>query len=236
MFDLDYSWLADPTYQSWLFKGIWTTVQLAFVSSLFALLIGIVGAFVLTLRIGWINAILGFLIEVFRNTPPLLQMLFFYFTLSSIGLYVTDPTSGVRVPLLDAFACAAVSLSLFGGALCIEAFRSGLDAVPKTTVEAARSLGYGRMALMTSIQLPIAFRICLAPLTNIMINQFKTTSQASIIAVPELMYAAGQIYSDTFRTMEVMLLVLLIYVSSVSVLTFLLRRLELRLAYPGYGA
>ena len=236
MFDLDYSWLADPTYQSWLFKGIWTTVQLAFVSSLFALLIGIVGAFVLTLRIGWINAILGFLIEVFRNTPPLLQMLFFYFTLSSIGLYVTDPTSGVRVPLLDAFACAAVWLSLFGGALCIEAFRSGLDAVPKTTVEAARSLGYGRMALMTGIQLPIAFRICLAPLTNIMINQFKTTSQASIIAVPELMYAAGQIYSDTFRTMEVMLLVLLIYVSSVSVLTFLLRRLELRLAYPGYGA
>ena len=149
MFDLDYSWLADPTYQSWLIKGIWTTVQLAFVSSLFALLIGIVGAFVLTLRIGWVNAILSFLIEVFRNTPPLLQMLFFYFTLSSIGLYVTDPTSGVRVPLLDAFACAAVSLSLFGGALCIEAFRSGLDAVPKTTVEAARSLGYGRMALMT---------------------------------------------------------------------------------------
>ena len=235
MLELDYGWLADPTYQAWLLEGIWTTFKLAFLSSFFALAIGIAGAFLGTFRNDWLDEFISLFIEVFRNTPPLLQMLFFYFTLSSIGLYSVDPVSGSRVPLLDAFACAAISLSLFGGALCIEAFRSGLEAVPRTTLEAARSLGYGRFATLVHVQLPIAARICLAPLTNILINQFKTTSQASIIAVPELMYAAGQIYSDTFRTLEVMLLVLMIYVGCVSVLTALLHRAERWLSYPGYG-
>ncbi|MGQ4274696.1 amino acid ABC transporter permease [Terrihabitans sp. B22-R8] len=235
MFGLDYSWLSDPTYQNWLLVGVWTTIKLAFVSSLFALIIGIACAFLMTLKIAPLSAAITFFVEVFRNTPPLLQMLFFYFTLSSIGLSYTDAETGVKMPLLDAFSCGAVSLSLFGGALCIEAFRSGLEAVPRTTLEAARSLGYGRFALLRSIQLPIAFRVCLAPLSNILINQFKTTSQASIIAVPELMYAAGQIYNDTFRTFEVMLLVLIIYVSLVSLLAAVLRRSEGWMSYPGYG-
>jgi polar amino acid transport system permease protein len=235
MFDLNYSWLADPTYQRWLLTGLWTTIKLAFVSSVLGLAIGVLGAFVLTLRNQVFDAVIRFLIELFRNTPPLLQMLFFYFTLSEIGMTTIDKASGVQVPLLNAFDCAVVSLSLFGGALCIEAFRSGMEAVPKNTIEAARSLGYGRWALLTHVQLPIAARISMAPLTNILINQFKTTSQASVIAVPELMYAAGQIYSDTLLTFEVMLLVLIIYVSFVSVLAAVLRRMESALAYPGYG-
>ena len=68
-----------------------------------------------------------------------------------------------------------------------------------------------------------------------MTNQFKTTSQASVITVPELMYYAGQIYNDTFRTLEVMLLVLVIYVVLVSLLAWGMMRIEAALRFPGYG-
>ncbi|MNE16064.1 hypothetical protein D3C80_1089930 [compost metagenome] len=56
-----------------------------------------------------------------------------------------------------------------------------------------------------------------------------------MIAVPELMYYAGQIYNDNFRTLEVMVLVLAIYVSLVSVLTYAMAKLEAWMAFPGYG-
>ncbi|PMR76532.1 amino acid ABC transporter permease [Billgrantia endophytica] len=235
MFGLDYSWLGDPVYQRWLVDGVWVTLQLALVSSLAAVAIGLVGALGQTLRLWWLDACIELFVEIFRNTPPLLQMLFFYFTLTQIGFTVTDPVTGLQHPLLSAFVSAAISLSLFGGALCIEAFRSGLDAVPKATLEAARSLGYTRLGLFRRVQAPIAARVCLPSLTNILTNLFKTTSQASVITVPELMYAAGQVYSDTFRTLEMMLMVLLVYVTLVSLLAWALTLAERLLAYPGYG-
>lgn len=235
MFGLDYSWLLDPTYQQWLLQGVVQTLELAALSSVIAIVIGLAGALGLTFKIAWLDALIELFVELFRNTPPLLQMLFFYFTLTQIGFTAPDPVTGLQVPLVSAFASATVSLSLFGGALCIEAFRSGFDAVPKATLEAARSLGYSRWGLFVHVQAPIASRICLPPLTNVLTNLFKTTSQASVITVPELMYAAGQIYNDTFRTLEVMLLVLLIYVVLVSLLVWFIGWVERRLAYPGYG-
>jgi polar amino acid transport system permease protein len=232
---LDYSWLADPAYQQWLLTGVVNTLKLAALSSSAAVLIGLLGAFGLTLRIFWLDALIELFVEVFRNTPPLLQMLFAYFTLSTLGLRVIDPSTQLPVPLLSAFACAATSLSLFGGALAIEAFRSGIDTMPRSIIDAARSLGYSRWTRFWRIEAPIAVRICLPALTNILTNLFKTTSQASVITVPELMYYAGQIYNDTFRTLEVMILVLVIYVTLVSLLAFAMARLETVLAFPGYG-
>lgn len=235
MAGLDYTWLLDPVYQQWLLKGVGITIELAVISSLFAIVIGLVATLGLTLRVAWLDALIELFVELFRNTPPLLQMLFFYFTLTQLGFTVEDPITGLQKPLFSAFASACVSLSLFGGALCVEAFRSGIEAVPKATLEAARALGYTRFGLFRHVQVPIASRVCLPALTNVLTNLFKTTSQSSVITVPELMYAAGQIYNDTFRTLEVMLLVLVIYVVLVSLLAWGLSRLERLFAYPGYG-
>lgn len=235
MLGLDFSWLGDATYQRWLLVGVTNTIELAAISSVAAVIIGMLGALALTLRIFWVEAIVELFVEFFRNTPPLLQMLFAYFTLSTLGLKVTDPATGLSVPLLSAFACAAISLSLFGGALAIEAFRSGIETMPRAIIEAARSLGYSRWSRFWRVEAPIATRICLPALTNILTNLFKTTSQASVITVPELMYYAGQIYNDNLRTLEVMLLILVIYVALVSVITFAMSRLERWMAFPGYG-
>lgn len=235
MSGLDFSWLGDPAYQQWLLVGVTNTIELAAISSVAAIIIGMLGALALTLRIFWVEALVELFVEFFRNTPPLLQMLFAYFTLSTLGLKVTDPATGLSMPLLSAFACAAISLSLFGGALAIEAFRSGIETMPRAIIEAARSLGYSRWSRFWRVEAPVATRICLPALTNILTNLFKTTSQASVITVPELMYYAGQIYNDNLRTLEVMLLILAIYVALVSVITFAMSRLERWMAFPGYG-
>lgn len=231
---LDFTWLRDPLYQRWLLEGVGETIVLAAVSSILAVLIGMAGTFALLAKNRFLDALISSFVELFRNTPPLLQMLFLYFTLTQIGFTVRN-AAGEQVPLLNAWSCASLSLSLFGGALCIEAFRSGFDAIPRATIEAARSLGYSRFALFRRVQLPIASRVCLPGLTNIITNLFKTTAQASIITVPELMYYATQIYNENFRTLEVMLLVLVIYVVLVSIISVGMGRLEKMLAYPGYG-
>jgi polar amino acid transport system permease protein len=236
MFGLDYTWLSQPTYQSWLLEGLQNTLLLAATSSAFAVVIGLSGALVLSWRVPVASQIVRWGVELFRNTPPLLQMLFLYFALTQLGLTVTDPETGRRIPLLNSFACATFSLSLFGGASCIEVFRGGIDAVPRMTVEAARSLGYTRIGLFHHVQLPIAFRVCMPALVNVLVNLIKTTAEASVIAVPELMYYAGQIYNDNFLTLEVMLFVLITYVAIVSLAAFGLRRVEHALAYPGYGS
>lgn len=216
---LDFTWLADPLYRRWLLEGLGNTLSLALVSSVMAVAIGLVGAFLLLPGHRLTSAAVRLYVELFRNTPPLLP-----------------GAGGAPEPLLSGYACAAISLSVFGGALAVEAWRSGFEAVPTATTEAGRSLGYTRLALIRRVQLPIAARICLPALTNILTNLFKTTSQASIITVPELLYYAGQIYTENFRTPEVMLLVLLVYVTLVTAVALGMNRIERALRFPGYGA
>ena len=81
-------------------------------------------------------------IQFFRNTPPLVQLYFFYFALGSY-LRMTSP-SGIEVPVITNFTWAVICLSLYAGAFNVEIFRAGIEAVPKETAEAAEALGYNR--------------------------------------------------------------------------------------------
>ena len=161
--------------------------------------------------------------------------LFLFFVLANFLPKIYDPSTGGERPLLGSFASAAIALSLFAGAFNIEIFRSGIDAVPKTMVEACESLGYSRRQCFIQVILPLAFRICLPALNNNLINLIKTTTLASAIATPELLYYAGQIYADNFATLEVMLLIWVVYVALVGLLVAFMHWWEEKLRIPGYG-
>ena len=108
-------------------------------------------------------------------------------------------------------AWAVVSLSFFAGAFNVEIFRSGIEAVPRTTVEAAESLGFSRLqGLPVSSCLPLAFRISLPALNNNLVNLVKTTTLAYAIAVPEMLYVPSQIWSDELNVPEMMNVLLLL--------------------------
>ena len=130
---------------------------------------------------------------------------------------------------------AIISLSLFAGAFNIEIFRSGIEAIPKATVEAGTSLGLSRWQIYRLVMLPMAIRVCLPALGNNLVNLVKTTNLAYAIAVPELLYVSKQIWSDSTNVREMMFFVLFAYLFLVFVLVGILHVIERRLAIPGFG-
>jgi polar amino acid transport system permease protein len=171
-------------------------------------------------------------IQFFRNTPPLVQLYFFYFALGSY-LRMTN-AAGLEVPIVTNFAWAAICLSLYAGAFNVEIFRAGIEAVPRETVEAAEALGYSRLRAYLHVILPLAFRISLPALNNNLVNLVKTTTIAYAIAVPEMLYVANQIWSDELNVTEMMNVLLVIYVALVGVVVYVMGRWERAMRIPGY--
>jgi polar amino acid transport system permease protein len=225
----------DPFDRARFLHGIVVTVELAGICVVFSVIVGIMGAWLQGSTLVWTRRCVQGYIQLFRNTPPLVQMYFFYFGLSSVLPTVTN-SFGMNEPLISGFVWACISLTFFAGAFNVEIFRSGVEAVPAETVEAAEALGYTRLRAYIHVVLPLAVRVCLPALNNNLVNLVKTTTLAYAIAVPELLYASSQIWSESFNVLEMMTLLLVVYVALVGLLVFAMKQLERALRRPGLGA
>ena len=215
-------------------SGFLMTAWLSAICVVLSVLIGMVGAWLQGSRLRAIRSIVHWYIQFFRNTPPLVQLYFFYFGIGS--LLNSADASGRTVPLISNVTWAVVSLSFFAGAFNVEIFRSGVEAVPKTTLEAAESLGFSRLRAYVLIVLPLAFRISLPALTNNLVNLVKTTTLAYAIAVPEMLYVSSQIWSDELNVPEMMNVLLVCYFVLVGCLVYVMHRWERAVRVPGFGA
>src|SRR5215470_8190055 len=213
-------------------NGFLTSVRLMALCIVASVSIGVLGAFVQRSRLRLVRVVVAAYIQFFRNTPPLVQLYFFYFALGSY-LRVTSDV-GLPAPLVSSFTWAAIGLSLYAGAFNVEIFRAGIEAVPDETVEAAEALGYSRLQAYVHVILPLAFRISLPALNNNLVNLVKTTTIAYAIAVPEMLYVANQIWSDELNVPEMMNVLLVIYVSLVGLLVLVMARWERAMRVPGY--
>lgn len=209
--------------------GFLTTVMLSVVCILLSLVIGVVGAWIQGSRFRVARTIVYWYIQAFRNTPPLVQLYFFYFGLGSVI------TAASGHPIVSNVAWAIVSLSFFAGAFNVEIFRSGIEAVPRTTIEAAESLGFSRLSTYLRIVFPLAFRISLPALNNNLVNLVKTTTLAYAIAVPEMLYVSSQIWSDELNVPVMMNVLLACYLLLVGILVYFMHRLEQVMRVPGFG-
>ena len=160
--------------------------------------------------------------------------MFFFFGIGS--LLSLAGASGRPVPIVSNVTWAVISLSFFAGAFNVEIFRSGVEAVPSTTLEAAESLGFSRLRTYLLIVLPLAFRISLPALNNNLVNLVKTTTLAYAIAVPELLYVSSQIWSDNLNVPVMMNVLLLVYILVVGALVWVMHRWERAIRLPGFGA
>lgn len=224
-------------YDAWdrgqFLAGLWMTVKLSVLSIFFSLVVGVVGAWAQGSPFVLLRAGVGMFVTFFRNTPPLVQLYFFFFALGSVLRMQTE--TGMSAPLVSSFAWAVISLSLFAGALNTEIFRSGIEAVPKSTLEASEALGFTRLQTYTYVVLPLALRISLPSLGTNLVNLVKTTTLAYAIAVPELLYSTAQIWSEQLNVREMMTVLLLTYILLVAILVWLMGRWEKALRIPGYG-
>ncbi|KEA08788.1 amino acid ABC transporter permease [Agrobacterium rhizogenes] len=203
-----------------LLEGLLLSLGLAFISILIGALIGLLVAFALTAKSGWVRRPAALYVTIIRNLPILVLVLFAYFAL---------PQMGFRIGKVQSFIAV---LSIYSGAYLAEVFRAGLLSVPKGLSEAGLAIGLTPMQIRVSIIAPLMFRNVLPSLSSTVISLFKDTSLAAAIAVPELTFEARKINVESFRVIETWLVTSGLYVFTCVVLAALMRVVERRLAVP----
>ncbi|MEM7177141.1 MAG: amino acid ABC transporter permease [Pseudomonadota bacterium] len=232
----NFIWMYEDRQRDKILSGLWMTIQLSVFCLICSVVIGLVGAWMQGAKSAIVRAIVQGYIQFFRNTPPLVQLLFFYFALGQFTPVVTGPDGWTVEPIISNVGWAVISLSFFAGAFNVEIFRAGIEAVPDSTQEAAESLGFSRLQSYIYIVLPLAFRVCLPALNNNLVNLVKTTTQAYAIAVPELLYHSVTIWNDyPSAQYPTMLLVFVAYIVLVGILVFGMSKWERAMKIPGYG-
>jgi len=210
-------------------QGFVTTVKLSAYCLVLSLVLGALIAMLQGARTASVRRAASGFVQIFRNTPPLVQLYFFYFALGPL-LPRFD-----GAPLLGSFGWAVVSLTLLETAFAAEIYRAGIEAVPKAMVEAAESLGFSRTQVYRQVVLPLALRVTMPAMTNNLVNLVKTTTLAYAIAAPELLYMSAQIWSEQVNVPEMMVVLLVCYVAIVGVINQVMQWLEVRLRVPGFG-
>ena len=232
----NFIWMYEPVQQGKILTGIWMTIKLSIACLIFSVVIGLFGAFAQGSSNRFLRMIVQGYIQFFRNTPPYVQLLFFYFALGQFTP-TYSPDGWLEVPIISNVGWAIISLSFFAGAFNVEIFRAGIEAVPESTREAAASLGFTRGQTFRHVVMPLAIRVSLPALNNNLINLVKTTTQAFGIAVPELLYQSVTIWNDYPSALyPTMALVFVVYVLLVGVLVFGMGRWEKNMRIPGYGS
>lgn len=231
----NFIWMYEPVQQGKILSGIWVTVKLSIACLLFSVLIGVAGAFGQGSRSRLLRAFVQAYIQFFRNTPPYVQLLFFYFALGQFTP-TYSPDGWLELPIISNVGWAIISLSFFAGAFNVEIFRAGIEAVPESTKEAAHALGFNRSQTYMYVVMPLAVRVSLPALNNNLVNLVKTTTQAFGIAVPELLYQSVTIWNDYPSALyPTMLLVFVVYILLVGVLVAGMNSWEQKMRIPGYG-
>jgi His/Glu/Gln/Arg/opine family amino acid ABC transporter permease subunit len=217
------------TYDLWAFVSenrdeLWQ----GFLNTLKVSAIAIVGAFVIGVVLGAARAhkvpvvshVTAVYVEVFRNTPILVQIFLLFYGLPQFGI------------VFDPFTVAWLSVMLWGGAFNSENFRAGFEAVSHRHREAAYALGFGRLAAFVNVTLPIGARIALPSSINTYISVVKNTSLMYVITYPELTTTALNISNLTLQTTEALTLLGIVYLTVVWTMSAAIRLLERRLALP----
>ena len=232
----NFIWMYQPVQQGKILSGIWMTIKLSLACLALSMVIGVLGAFAQGSRNVILRSIVQGYIQFFRNTPPYVQLLFFYFALGQFTP-TYSPDGWLEVPIISNVGWAIISLSFFAGAFNVEIFRAGIEAVPESTREAAESLGFSRSQSYRYVVLPLALRVSLPALNNNLVNLVKTTTQAFGIAVPELLYQSVTIWNDYPSALyPTMLLVFVVYVVLVGILVMSMTKWEASMRIPGYGS
>jgi polar amino acid transport system permease protein len=212
-------WRVPLRYWPLLAQGLALTFQITVVVTILGLLLGIFVAAGRLSRHGWINKPVAGYVEIFRGTPALIQLYWFFYCLPIF--------LGLRLPGLTAII---VALTLNVGAFYGEALRSGIQALPRDQTEAADILGLSYVQKMVYVVVPQALRIVVPVLLSLTISLFKDTSLVSALGVADLMYQARVVSTETYRPIEIFTAAALLYFVVATPLSMLTRRLELRMA------
>lgn len=188
-----------PEHFPYLLQGAVVTLQLSIISMSFGIVLGLMIALGRLSDRWWLEWPLRAFVEVWRDVPLIVQLLVIYFTL---------PQLGIRLP---GFWAGILGLSLNMGAYLSEVFRAAILSVDSGQREAGISIGMSKPMIYTRVILPQAMKIAIPTVGGYFISLLKDSSLVSFIAVNELLRHGSILINNTFLSMEIYMMVAIIY-------------------------
>ncbi|MGO3146506.1 MAG: amino acid ABC transporter permease [Leucobacter sp.] len=184
-----------------LLRAVPIVAQLALGAMLLALTLGLLLALARLSSNAILRGIAIVFVEVMRGTPLLVQLVYVYFVLPTIGIQ------------LDPVAAGIIALGLNYSAYLSEVYRTSILAIDSGQTEAALSLGYTPTKALWRVVIPQSFKVALGPIGNYFIAMVKDTALTSVIAVSEILKTANTLNSQTFQTVEIYTAAALLYLA-----------------------
>ncbi len=219
-----YQWDFTPVFASsgLLAEGLVNTLKVTAVALVLGLAIGLALALLRLSPRRFLSWPAGLVIEVFRTTPPLVQLFWFFFALPLIAGIEMTP-----------FTAAVVTFSIQSAAFFAEVFRAGIQSIERGQWEGALSIGMTRSQALYRIVLPQAVTRMIPAFLERSIELMKTTTLVATIAYADLLYQANAIAQKTYRPLETFTVAALLYFVVIFAFSLLARRVERRLAVGG---
>jgi len=221
---MSYRWDFGPVVANapLLLQGLENTLKVTAVALACGLALGLGFALLRLSPRRWLSWPAGFVIEVFRTTPPLVQLFWFFFALPLIAGIEMTP-----------FLAAAVTFSIQSSAFFAEVFRGGIVSIERGQWEAAYAIGMSRRQTLNRIVLPQAVKRMIPAFLERAIELMKTTTLVATIAYADLLFEANDIAQKTFRPLETFTVAALIYFVVITAFSLIARAMERRLAVSG---
>ncbi len=234
--------LLAPQYLRWLLDGFLLTLGLALLSCLLATLIGAPLAIARLSRRRLLSWPARAYLALFRNTPLLVQLFFWYFGVPALlpEALVSWLNTPHETPLLDwpsfEFLAGAWGLTLYTSAFVAEEFRAGIASVRPEQRAAGLALGLTQRQVWREVGLPQALRTALPPLLGQYMNALKNSSLAMAIGLAELSYASRQVETETFKTFQAFGIATLLYIGAIALIEAFGQALQQTRRYRQGGA
>ncbi|MGN1024618.1 MAG: amino acid ABC transporter permease [Lachnospiraceae bacterium] len=214
-------------YRALLWSGVQITIVLSLITIVFGLLFGSLMALMKLCRIAPLRWIANAYVEFIRGTPVLVQIFLVYYGL---------PLMGVQLPKImmgdvdiSRILSGSIALVINSTAYICEIVRSGIQSIDRGQTEGALALGLTPARTMRDIIFPQALRNIFPALCNEFITVIKTSSQCSVIGIADLMYTANTIRGISFRPIEPLVIVAILYFIITFTLSLVLKQVEKRL-------
>ncbi|MEE1078291.1 MAG: amino acid ABC transporter permease [Agathobacter sp.] len=198
-------------YSSMFIEGTWLTLYIAVIGTLIGFVLGYVVGIIEDIKINQgdgiirrffvrlIKIVFGVYVEVFRDTPMIVQAMIIYFGIKMIGVEVTPVFAGILVTVLNT------------GAYMAETVRGGIGSIELGQREGAWAMGMSPFKTMLYVVLPQAFRNIIPEMANTFLTNLKMTSVLNVIAVQELFMAAKTVGGNYYKYFESYLVIAVIY-------------------------
>ncbi len=215
----------------YLFKeGMTFTLTLTALAMFMGIIFGTLLAMMRLSSFKVLSYVAGAYVNLMRSVPLVLVIFWFYFLVPYIGAWILQQNEPIKV---GAFLSSVITFTMFEAAYYCEIMRAGIQSIPRGQVWAGYALGLNYWQTMGKVVLPQAFRNMMPVLLTQTIILFQDTSLVYVLSISDFLGAASKVAQRDGRLVEMYLFVAVVYFVISYMLSYFVKRLQVRIAVPG---